>query len=112
MAKKSAFVDNEDLSFATWCSDEGVDPDTECDLCNGERVYLGQPCACMVEAAFEADPSAAALTFAVPDCPRCGGDGEDLNGYYCPCLLVEFMCTVIGDNPIVERSILQYTQLE
>jgi len=84
----SAFVDDEDYPFAEWAQDMGIDPDPFCAMCAGEGVVAQAPCACMVTSTLMVLPGAAGITEPVEGCARCDGDGADVTGQMCPCLLV------------------------
>lgn len=88
----SAFVDDPEFPFEDWCEDEDIKADDNCPWCDyTPGLVNGQPCDCLITAALDADPEAAADAFPIEDCPRCDGDGEDIRGAQCPCVLVGFI---------------------
>ena len=92
----SAFHDDDEFPFLTWCDDIGVHPDPQCPWCeDASGVNHDEPCDCLITAAFKADPQAAEEAFPADNCPRCYGDGEDEHGAQCPCVLNDFLTAIV-----------------
>jgi len=91
MSSLSSFHDDDEFPFSSWCSDTDICPHPNCPWCDGLGTYQGEPCTCMIEAAFRTDPEAAAQAYPDRECPRCVGDGEDFDGSLCPCQLTAFI---------------------
>jgi hypothetical protein len=81
--------DDDDHTLVEWAADRDVVPDLNCTLCWGEGLESESPCPCLLSKCFAAFPAAADEAEADPLCRRCDGDGEDLSGEICLCLVAD-----------------------